>query len=146
MQGGGVNFHQSTRGNPESLHLAGVQLAIRNLILLGQQKDEVPDAQIELAVPVVFQAVQLGVVAVAPAHLEGHTAKERSPQRGGFRQVLQRGFLRYIAGAFRQRGGSAQGLDHGLAFGFISGDDTAVRGKLGGSNRIDGHLFFLPFS
>ena len=85
MQGGGVNFHQSTRGNTESLHLAGVQLAVRNLILLGQQKDEINVAQVELAVPMVFQAVQFGVVTVAPAHLEGHSTKERSPQYGGFR-------------------------------------------------------------
>ena len=75
MQGGGVNFHQGACRCVESLDLCGVQLAIGDVVHLGQQQDEILGAQVELTVAVVFQAVQFGVVAVAPAQLDRHAAK-----------------------------------------------------------------------
>src|SRR5699024_12460215 len=62
VQGGGVHLHQGAGGAQEGLHLAGVQTAVRHLLPLGQQEDKVLNAHVQLAVPVVLQAVELGVV------------------------------------------------------------------------------------
>ena len=41
VQRGGVDLYQRARGHAERLDLGGVQLAVLNLVLLGQQQDEV---------------------------------------------------------------------------------------------------------
>ena len=77
MQRGGIALHQHPGGHAEGLHAGGVQHAVHDLALLGNQQDKVLRAQVELAVAVELQAVQAGVAAIAPAQLEGHAAKER---------------------------------------------------------------------
>ena len=77
VQRGGVYLHQHALRGPESLHRGGVQRSVRgNVVHFGQQQDKVLRAEVELGVPVVLQAVQFGVVTVAPAQLEGHAPEQ----------------------------------------------------------------------
>ena len=89
VQRGGIALHHHAGGNLESLDLGGIQLAVDDLVLLGQQQNEVLSAQIELAVTVELQAVQLGIAAVAEAQLEGHAAKERGADFFGILGLVQ---------------------------------------------------------
>ena len=138
MQGGGVNFHQGACRCAESLDLCGVQLAIGNVILLCQQKDEILGAKVELAVAVVFQTVQFGVVAVAPAQLYRHTAVQVFRNFRLCGQLLQSRLLGHIVGCFRQRGRSQSCQDLFLGS-FQPGHHTAIGLEFGIIYRIDLH-------
>ena len=138
MQGGGVNFHQGACRCAESLDLCGVQLAIGDVVHLGQQQDEILGAQVELTVAVVFQAVQFGVVAVAPAQLDRHAAKQMLGNFHHCGQLLQNRLLGHIVGSFRQRGGCQRLQDLCLGS-FQTGYYTAIRLEFGIIYRIDLH-------
>ena len=145
MQRCGIDFDKDAGRHPEGLDLAGVELAAFDIVFAGQQKDEILGAKVEFAVTVVFQAVELGVVAVAPAELDRHAAIQGHAQRGGFGQALQRLFFRHIVGGFGQGGVGVERCHQGGAFGFIAGHNPPVRGEFRRGNRIDGHGGFLRF-
>ena len=138
MQGGGVNFHQGACRCAESLDLCGVQLAIGDVVHLGQQQDEILGAQVELTVAMVFQAVQFGVVAVAPAQLDRHAAKQMLGNFHHCGQLLQNRLLGHIVGSFRQRGGCQRLQDLCLGS-FQTGYHTAIGLEFGIIYRIDLH-------
>ena len=90
MQRRGVHLYQCPGRGTEGLDLGGVQLAVFvDVVHLCQQQDEVLGAQVEFGIPVIFQAVELCVVAVAPAQLDGHTAIEIFADLHRRRQILQ---------------------------------------------------------
>ena len=75
MQGGGVYFHHNAGGYLEGLYLRGIQLAVFDLALLRDEQDEIFNADVHLAVAVVFEAVQLRVVSPAHSELHRHSAE-----------------------------------------------------------------------
>ena len=97
-------------------------LALR---LQAEDQHESFRSQIEFRVPVVFQTVQLCVVAVAPAQLGGHTAEAVIPDQVGGRQVLQLRLRGDVAHALRQRGFGKAGHDLGYSI-LQTGNDLAV--------------------
>ena len=99
------------------------QLAIDDLLLLGDQQDEVLGAQVELGIAVELQAVELGVHAVAEAELEGHAAVEGGADLlgvGGLVQGLDAGLVDHGVGA----GGLGQGGQDALHR--VALDHTAI--------------------
>ena len=74
VQCGCIDLHSHPGGDPECLDAGGVQLAIRDLVLLRQQENELTGTDIDLAVPVVLQAVEPGIAAPAHTDLDRHTA------------------------------------------------------------------------
>ena len=104
VQRRGVDFHQCACRDAERLDLGGVQLAARDFLLPGKQQHKIFGTQIELAVAVVFQAVQIGVVTVAPAQLAGHAAEKMLRHFDGGGQFLQGCVLGYIIRSCGQRG------------------------------------------
>lgn len=78
-------------GRAEGLYLRGIELAVDDLLALGQQQDKVARAQIKLAGAVILQAVKLRVVAVAPAQLEGTAAVHEQTERVGTFDLLELG-------------------------------------------------------
>ena len=145
MQGGGEDFYHHTGGNLKCLDLCGVQNAVLDLFLPGQQQNEILGAQIKLAVPVVFQAVELGVMAVAPAKLGGHAAEAMFADFDSGGQFLQHrigGNILYMIGAGGRGQGSQDFLD-----GFVhAGDDLAIGLELGIVNRINLHRLYSLIS
>ena len=109
MQGGGIDLHQDAGRDTEGLHLGGVQNAVCDLLLPGQQEDKVAGTDIDLAVPVVLQAVQPGVPAPAHAQLDRHPAVgvvlELAISTGG----LQRGDAGLVGRAFLGQGDGLHG-------------------------------------
>ena len=112
VQRGGVDLHRHPRRDPEGLDLLRVQNAVLNLLLPCQQQNKVLCAQIELAVPVVFQTVQFRIMAIAPAQLHGHPAVAMLADLHHGREFLQGLVFRHIfhTGSLRGR------LQHGQNF------------------------------
>ena len=88
MKCGRIAFYHHTGRHPESLDLCSIQYTILNLALLGKKQYEVFCTQIEFAVSVVFQTIELGVMAVTPAKLHRHTAIEMLRNLDHGRQFL----------------------------------------------------------
>ena len=57
VERGGVNLHHRPGRSVERLHQRSIQHAVPNLIQLGKKQDVGAAANVDLAVPVVFQAV-----------------------------------------------------------------------------------------
>ena len=137
MQGGGVHLHQGAGGAQEGLHLAGVQTAVRHLLPLGQQEDKVLNAHVQLAVPVVLQAVEFGVVSVAPAQLDGHAAVGPVGQFPAHGQGHELGLLRDVLGPLRDRGHPLQGVQQSGQV--VAGEHLSVLGEGRIKDRLNGH-------
>ena len=75
VKGRGIDLDERARRDQEGLHLCGIKEAVGNLFLSGKKQDELLCAEIELAVPVVLQAVQVAIMSAAPAQLHRHPAK-----------------------------------------------------------------------
>ena len=104
VQGGGVDLHHHTGGDQERLGQRGIEEAVGpDLPLQAQQQDEVPGAEVDLAVAVVLQAVELGIVAVAPAQLDRHAAVSAVGQLRHDGQLLQGQLGRHVGNALGQR-------------------------------------------
>ena len=69
-----IHLDRHTRGGKESLHLRRVEHTVFDLILLCEQKYKIIGPDVDLAVAVIFQAVQLRVMAPAHAELDRHSA------------------------------------------------------------------------
>lgn len=108
----------------ERLDLGGIQAAALHILPLGNQQNEIPGAQVQLAVPVVLQTIELGIVAVAPTQLDGHAAISAGSQLLCHRQRHQLRLLGHIFHPRRQRRHRLQRLQQGFAV--ITGEDLAV--------------------
>ena len=136
VQRGSIHFHQHAGGHPEGLHFGSVQNAFFNFTLQSNQQDEIFSAQIELAVPVIFQAVELRVVAVAIAQLERHAAKEGFADRFGVFSCVQHVHLGDVFHVLGLVAGfqSGQNAVHGIAFHNAA---IGLEGRIG--DRINVH-------
>lgn len=85
----GIDLDERAGGCAEGLDLSGVELAVDDLLTLGQQQDKVAGTQVELAGAVILQAVEACVVAVAPAELEGAAAEHEKAQFVGILDALE---------------------------------------------------------
>ena len=108
----------------EGLNLGRIQAAVFHILPLGNQQNEIPAAQVQLAVPVVLQAVELRIVAIAPAQLDGHAAVNACRQLPGHGQLHQLLLQWHILHRLRQGRGRLQSLQQ--RFAVIAGDDLAV--------------------
>ena len=141
MQRSRVNFDRDACRDAENFHRGGVQNPVRNLILFGKQQDEVLPADVDLAVPVVFEAVEFGVVTPAHAQLNRHAAvgavTEVRKDFAGLKTVD----ARLIGGAFGGQGNRF----HGCAEfrGVIALEDFAVGLEFRVGDGIDFHGFLL---
>ena len=130
VQGGGKDLDHLALRHQEGLAQSGVKEAIlSDLSLLAQQKDEILRPQVHLGIPVVLQAVEDRVVAVAKAHLDRHAAIEPVAQLGRHGQVLQLLELRNIGGSLGDRSGLLQDLQELLQI--IAGHDPPILSELG---------------
>ncbi len=144
MQRCGVDLHQHPGGHPEGFDLGGVQHPILNLILFGKKENEILRAQIKLAVPVVFQAIEPRIVAVAPPKLHWHTAVAVLADLHRRGQLLQFRIRRDIAGGFRQ-GCFCQGFQYFFLGLLQTFHDLTVGLKFRVKYRIDVHIALLLF-
>ena len=102
MQRSRVAFHHHPGRHQERLDFGCIQHAINDFALLGKKQNKIFRTQIELAVPVIFQTIQLGIVAVAPSKLDRHTAIQTIRYLHHSRQFLQSGIFRHINGCIGQ--------------------------------------------
>ena len=70
VERGVEDFDDRTRRHAERLDARGVELAVLDLPAMCHEQDKVAGSQVKLAGAVILQAVELRVVAVAPAELE----------------------------------------------------------------------------
>ena len=135
VQGGGVDLHQHPRRHVERLYLRGIQHTAFTLVAPCQQQDEFLRPQIELAVPVVFQAVQFCIIAIAPSQLDGHSAIAVLTDLRHRGQFLQGGVFRDIVHAppLGRVFQNVQKLRHGP---IQPGDDLSVSAEGGVEHRI----------
>ena len=135
--GSQLHFHHGARRGPECLYLGGIQLAVYDVVFLGYQKDKIPGADVQLTVPVIFQAVESGVVPVAPSQLDGHAAVGIGGKPGRNGQFFQFRLGGHVFHPRRYRGHSLQGLDQ---FGrVITFQHLAVGGKSSVEYRLNFH-------
>ena len=142
VQGGGVDLHHRPRRGPEGLHPGRIQLIpLPDLLLAGQQQDEVFFADVHFTVPVVLQTVQLPVTAPAHAQLDGHAAVSPVPQLGENIRFLQGGDAGLVGGAALRQGDGGHGLYKALRI--IARQHLAVGLEFRVENRADMHDPFL---
>ena len=89
MKRGVEDFDDRTRRHAKRLDTRGVELAVLDLPAMRHEQDKVASAQVEFARAVILQAVELRVVAVAPAELEGTAAKHEKAQFIGIFDALE---------------------------------------------------------
>ena len=142
MKGRGIDFDERARRDQESLHLCGIKEAGCNLFLSGKKQDELLCAEIELAVPVVLQAVQAAIMSAAPAQLHRHPAKTVIAHHICGGEVLKQRLGRHIAGAFRKRDLCECRKNFRDGF-FETGDHSAIRDKFRIMDGIDCHSVAL---
>ena len=112
---------------------------------MRHKQDKVAGAQVELARAVVLQAVETRVVAVAPAQLEGTTAKHEKAQLIGIHDTLELGRGGHILAAIGDgRGGKR--LEHGRRkLGRNVIPNVAIGLELGIRDRVDMHVRSCSF-
>ena len=137
VQRRGVDLHEHPGGDAERLHLRGVEHAVFDLVLLGKQKDEVPETEIEFAVAVVFETVELRIASPAHAELHRHAAERaRLIVRERFAR-LERGDGRLIRRAALRQGDALHFAQQRRAV--HAGMHASVARKLRVVYRIDLH-------
>ena len=72
MQRCRIDFHGRSGGNAEGFYLLGVELIVDNIEETAKEKDEVLICEVDFAASMVFKAIELLVMAVAIAELDGH--------------------------------------------------------------------------
>ena len=110
MKRGGVNLDERAGGRAKGLDLSGVELAVDNLLALGQQQNKVARTQIKLTGTVILQTVEARVVAVAPARLERTAAVHEQAERVDTLNLLELGCGGHVLGALGN-GSSRKRLD-----------------------------------
>ena len=138
MERGGVDLHQHPGGDAERFYLGCVQRAALDLVLLGQQEDKIVCAHVEFAVPVVLQAVQLGVPAPAHPQLNGHPAVSIALKLTEHRQSLQLRDGGLVGGALLRQGDGVHGYQQAVQF--ISLMHPPVGGKFLVKYALDLHI------
>ena len=145
MQRGGVDLDERAGGRAERLDLRGVELAVDNLLTLGEQQNKVASTQVELARAVILQAVELRVVAVAPAQLERTAAIHEQAERIGALDLLQLRRGGHVLAALGD-GRCGERLDER---GGQAGRDViphaAIGFEFGVGNRVDMHVRSCSF-
>ena len=136
----GVDLNERAGRRAECLDLRGVELAVDDLLALGQQQDKVTGAQVELAGAVILQAVELCIVAVAPAQLEGTAAVHEQTECVGTFDLLELGRGGHVLAALGNgRGGERLDERSGQAGGHVV-PHAAVGFELGIVDRVDMHV------
>ena len=140
MERRGIDLDERAGGCAEGLDLRGVELAIDDLLALGQQQNKVAGAQVELAGAVILQAVELRVVAVAPAQLEGTAAVHEQTECVGTFDLLELGRGGHVLAALGNgRGGERLDKRGGQAGGHVV-PHAAVGLEFGIVDRVDMHV------
>ena len=137
VQRRGVDLHHRPGGDPEGPDTGGIQPAVHHFLLFRQQENEVRRSDVDLAVPMVLQAVEPGIAAPAHADLYRHSAVGVVPQLAEEGALLQRGDGRLIGRALlRQRNvfHSPEQLRR-----VIAGEHLAVGPEGGAVNRFNLH-------
>ena len=107
---------------------------------MRHEQDKVAGAQVKLAGAVILQAVELRVVAVAPAELEGAAAKHEKAQFIGTLDALELRRACYVL-ATLGNGRGRERLEHGRReLGRNVIPNVAIGFELGIVDRIDVHV------
>ena len=145
MERGVENLDDLARRHAERLDARGIELAVLDLPAMCHEQDKVACTQVELARAVVLQAVELRVVAVAPAELEGTTAKHEKAQLIGILDALELRRACYVLAALGD-GRSGKRLEHGRRkLGRNVIPNVAIGLELGIRDRVDMHVRSCSF-
>ena len=133
------------RRHAERLDLSGVELAVLDLPAMRHEQDKVAGAQVKLAGAVILQAVELRVVAVAPAELERAAAKHEKAQFVGILDALELRRACYVLAALGD-GRGRERLEYGRReLGRNVIPNVAIGFELGIVDRVDMHVHSCSF-
>ena len=140
MERGVEDFDDRTRRHAKRLDARGVELAVLDLPAMCHEQDKIASAQVKLAGAVILQAVELRVVSVAPAQLEGAAAKHEKAQFIGILDALELRRACYVLTALGDGRGRKR-LEHGRReLGRNAIPNVAIGFELGIVDRVDMHV------
>ena len=140
MERGFENLDNLARRHAERLDARGVELAVLDLPAMRHKQDKVASAQVEFAGAMILQAVKSCIVAVAPAQLEGTTAKHEKAQFIGILDALELRRTCYVLAALGNGRGRKR-LEHGRReLGRNVIPNVAIGLELGIIDRVDMHV------
>ena len=113
VHGVGIDLDKCAGRSAERLDERGVELAVLDLVALGEEQDEVARAEVELARAMVLKAVELGVVSAAGADLGRGAAEHELHERIGPGDRLHLRSARNVGAAGRDLGLGELG-NHGV--------------------------------
>ena len=132
-----VDLDRRARRDAEGFDLRGVKPAVLDLVFLCQQQHEIRLAGVDLAVAMIFEAVQLCVVAPAHPDLDGHPAVGSILHGIKDTAFLQCGNRRLIGRAALRHGDSLHRRDQRSRV--KAGQNLAVGLECGVGNRVNFH-------
>ena len=132
-----VDLDRRARRDVEGFDLRGVKPAVLDLVFLCQQQHEIRLAGVDLAVAMIFEAVQLCVISPAHPDLDGHAAVGSILHGIKDAAFLQCGNRRLIGRAALRHGDSLHRRDQRSRV--KAGQNLAVGLECGVGNRVNFH-------